>query len=348
MISSFKWKTIEIECSDFKGFNIEDLNAQFRCEQPVLLVYKFKYLSWTGIVKIAPLDHMLAATESDPYQIFRQLSTWGKSLIEDEEVYKNFNKELKSMGLKKEVPHSFFGTYAGYSAYLGKASKSFKPFQSHYTFRIAGICLPDEFTPLMIDYYQRQLEQFGDLEFCSVAEGFESSKKAFKIKIDHFPKYKDADVMNHPFNPSWQPDLYESEIERLADVVRLIDKIKNMLEQKKLTGCIELDMFYHYRVRPAFFMTNVEQVQVGEFEWSKEDVELCGLRARLLRELAWPQAYKHLMVSKIKGWILKMDETHPMIRMAGTYNFVDEMTAYFKETAERYPVLFENPLVDLV
>jgi len=29
-----KWNVINIECSDFKGFDIEDLTAQFRCDQP--------------------------------------------------------------------------------------------------------------------------------------------------------------------------------------------------------------------------------------------------------------------------------------------------------------------------
>ena len=349
MTNDLKWKIIEIECSEFNGFNIEELNAQFRCDQPVLLIYKFKFLPWTGVAKIAPIDHMLVAPESDSYQIFRQLSKWGSSLNDDKGVYENFKKELKTMRLKKEVPMNFFHAYAGRSSFLGKSSNAFKPFQSNYAFRIAGICLPNAFYSLMVDHYFRELVQFGGLAFYPVMEGYENSDEAFDIiKHMHLVCYKDADVMKHPFNSHWNKEMYNDDAERLKDVKRLIDKIKNMLEQKKKTGNITLDLFYHNRIRPVFFMMNIDDYKVGDFEWTKDDVELYGLRARLLRELAWPQSYKHLMISDINDWIVKMDENHPMIRMVGTYNFVDEMTTYFKEMAERYPVLFENPLVDLV
>ena len=366
------WQIIETDLTEIGNADLKSFTARFRSDEPTLLIYRLKQLPWTGVAQCAPLNHMLWATEGMTSQLYSSFS-WSNKLNNDKAVYDAFCRELKMAGIsRKAVPGDLFRYYTYYDSYLGKSSLGFKLFGMGQ-FRIAGYLLPNEYAGKLISYYEKQLQEFDNFAFLPAVEGLEFDEphdiEAGKKGI------LSAKLWHHPLRSD-----YSNEMERLVELEIRSDLISEMIQKLESGRKVDLPLHYHDAIRPATWFAlgrskkilwegNHYWLRAEEFPDTALDVNLYGLRAKLIRILAWPSFY-FSVESRLENWSLLSGIKHELDdglsnpdycvdeinklretlnnKQAITYNFIDEIYAFKKEMEARYPVLTDNPLSGLI
>ncbi len=357
-----RWQVREVDLAEIGPIDFESFSARFRSDEPTLLVYHLRDLPWVGVAKCAPLNHMLWATEFDGLGQFRTQRAWSAPLARDKVVYTAFRRELRRARIRKSaIPWELLGPYAHWGAYLDEnPSLSFK-LTWFGRYRVWGSIAPITFKDALVEFYSRQIQQFGRYAFWPAPEGSEEDSNDDRPIQANLTGYLGARLWKHPTRFT-----HTSESERREALLPLRDELKRVIARLEAGEEWNLPLHYEDVIRPAPMFLLVGEpmpatddpalgaiaLAMGNFVDSGArtalDAEVCCYRARLVRLLAWPSLYRSTFGDDpmFREGLIRQARA-PHFAGAMPYDLVEEMLLFKQEMEERYPVLLENPIAGL-
>ena len=332
--SQLSWEIQRIDLSDFLNIDAIELRHRFRSDRPKLLIYSLSKLSWSGIVRVSPVDNALCALADIYPAVFKAQYKWTSSVVDDLAVYKNFCADLKAAGLSRHtIPWELFGNYVQWGAYAGSDRRGFcrdAPFMGLH--RVSSFLVPNGCIDAVVDYHQSQLEQFASHSFVPAPEGQDrgggyGSGDDEKTRIlQHIHRMRLPDETS-----------LRSALEDICGSLRgALDRIDSGLT-------FEWDVHYKHIARPP------AQFRLMDFEPSDKnkdlEQEIFLLRAKLVRQLAWPQLYGTVHAQ------LKALDDFSQTAAPESREFIDqlsdELQGFLSVVEDRYPVILANPLEEI-
>ncbi|MFA7239698.1 MAG: YwqG family protein [Sulfuricellaceae bacterium] len=327
--STVHW--FDIQPSDLKGKNFEELTEQYRSDRVAVLVTHLESLDGTVFILLSPIG--FAFTWSLPCYSTRSLHwhgthdfNWGKN----PERKRAYARELRRAGIRKIDPQaSLFGNFDRECGRQsgGVPSLSANPRYLEF-YRLESYGFERAYEPAVRRYIERMFEQLGQWAFEPFPEG---------VPIETLPSGHSCfdsllmtwrDLTSDMFNVKCDEVKSDALAEKvLTELKRSVDRL-----QRGLAFDVPEEPINRIR-RPIFFTcpTGYERPLT---------VEVLSYRSRLVRLLGCPGYF-----DAVERQLPELRETWPALSADKTfpYNPIEELEAYLAEMLERYPVLGEDP-----
>jgi hypothetical protein len=295
-----------------------------------LLVYRLGKLPWTGIAKVAPLEQALCGLADITPQVFGSLYDWSELRVREEATYKAFVAEMKLHGMGvDDISTSFFSPYASFSGFGNNAGRRFgrkeRPLGLH---RFGAVLVENASAGPFIDFYHRQLSEFGRLAFIAAPEGSDKERGADSADVD-------LSLFRHlPRDHAGSDKMHEGVLQNARNA------LVSAVERLERGDSLDLRLRYQDVVRPPISLGLTHRGEFGSPSSAMEE-EVYLLRAKFLRMLAWPQTYSKLV-------FCMEDINRGLSEGVGKLNFLKVFSDAIRECVvaleTRYPVLLSNPL----
>jgi len=342
-----KFSIREVCLKDFARINLGVFTERYRGDNPVLLLYEMSCLPWTGIVRCAPANKALCAMADDYPALANSIYWWTAEQVGSRRVYDSFVREIEEAGTSlDEAATEIFGDYVNWGGYGGE-KKNLPGFGENQPLlgmhRISSHLVPIEALERFIQYYQRQLTQFGEHALIEAVEEAEYFNKLYPYN-SYEAQMHDHEFMKifigMPRARCWDDDAYQKELAKIKE--QLLDALNTIAR----FGKFDLKVHYKYVVRPG------ANFRVGEINWNTVFVgaekEIFLLRARLVRKLAWPQLY-HDVKSACDDIEAKIDAAKSapagLLDLEFLQNLLHELALCREAIEYAYPVILEDPLL---
>ena len=326
----------EINPEDFQKFDWYSFYQHYQSDTPVIAIHRLSHLPWSSVNLFAPKGQAMLAFQE--YGVFYSaIHDWISGIVDDEEIYRSFMRELRQLKLKKASSMvCYLGDYTKWGGY-GNSESSNGSFATDGSFALElfsrhhAMSVPTKYEKRVIDYFESQIKQFGKLAFFKVPEEVRLYPDEPLIE-----QSKESPIVQLFTHPRISKESEREEIEKIYHNILFV--LEEAVENLEAGRPFDLDMPPSLKIRPwpDFYLS----------EWSRDqeptEIEalLLSYRARFVRLLKWPWMYDGVSLQLEEyGNLKKLNDKFKL-----PYDICGELNNYFEETERRYPVIVENPL----
>lgn len=335
-----KWESWEVKYVDpsiFLGKTMKAVSDLFRKNQPVLVVFRIKELSWSVVHLYAPYDWGFNQIQIYPC-FYDALRDWNRELV-IKKINRKFSSYIKSIGIKKKgFDLRYFGTMTQIGSEFSPGWEKTVPW--YMADKIKILSCPVGCEDSVVSYFQEQVSCFSESSF------FMSPERNSEPIVDFWGMIRGEKFCDGLFVDDIS--ILSESIDRqcihknklIVEMDKAIDFFnKNHCLEKPLSsfakrGMLSVDLYSQANV--VAYNANTLGLVDSRCEAIKQVDKVYYLkRCKLVRMLCDPIFYKSIYykmsISKYHKNLIDTD-------------VIEEVRAYMEEVVEKYPVISKNPI----
>jgi len=274
------WTKRDIQLSDLgPPLGTAEFTRRFRSEEPVLLRYDVDVLNWRGLIFCAPMASALAMQDLVQRNQFQPLVEWGRRLIDDPEIYKQFMSAIRKARIgKDDVPMTLTWPYCGFGAYVDSSKPPFgRSGRVPDALRVLGCLIPRAAAV----HYERLLDELilnaGHWAFCEASEN---------VRAGSVPIHDRSGISRLFASPVYVRG--EPAQARRSRLETLSSELSDAIDYWSSRPDTTFDAHCHDVVRPPLELFGVGFVLGMEAAFDELTEQVIANRIALARTLAWP------------------------------------------------------------